>query len=144
MKYRIFLCIALVTVFQTTSHNKYESGRKACFASILTSCATLTLPYLCTPTSVSCLSLEPFATVHQRVETVYRHAESVFIFMKTDSAYFTIRLTSLFLTTMVLMIFPPSFSMKRAIFSSAVAAATTLSLSRSAATWMVPRSLPLT
>ena len=31
-------------------------------------CATRTLPYLCTPTGVSCLSLEPFSTVHQRAE----------------------------------------------------------------------------
>ena len=58
--------------------------------------------------------------------------------------YFTIRLTSLFLTTMLLTMLPPCFSRKRAIFSSAVAAAITASLSRSAATWMVPRSFPLT
>ena len=42
--------------------------RNSCFASILTYCATHTLPYLCTPTSVSCLSLEPFSAVHQRAE----------------------------------------------------------------------------
>ena len=74
-KYSIILCIALVTAVQTTGHIKYKSSRKACCASILTYCATHTLPYLCTPTSVSCLSLEPFSTVHQRVETVFRHAD---------------------------------------------------------------------
>ena len=42
--------------------------RNSCCASILTYCATHTLPYLCTPTSVSCLSLEPFSTVCQRAE----------------------------------------------------------------------------
>ena len=42
--------------------------KNACCASILTYCATRTLPYLCTPTSVSCLSLEPFSTVQQRAE----------------------------------------------------------------------------
>ena len=67
-KYSIIFCIALVTAFQTTGHIKYESSRKACCASILTYCATHTLPHLCTPTSVSCLSLEPFSTVHQTVE----------------------------------------------------------------------------
>ena len=46
----------------------WHPSRKACWASILTYCATHTLPYLCTPTSVSCLSLEPFSTVWQRAE----------------------------------------------------------------------------
>ena len=36
---------------------KYESRRNACCASIMTYRATHTLPYLCTPTSVRCLSL---------------------------------------------------------------------------------------
>ena len=42
--------------------------KKSCFASILTYFATHTLPYFCTPTSVSCLSLEPFSTVCQAVD----------------------------------------------------------------------------
>ena len=58
--------------------------------------------------------------------------------------YFTIRLTSLFLTTMVLTTLPPCFSRKAAIFSLASTLATTVSLSRSAAISTVPRILPLT
>ena len=56
----------------------------------------------------------------------------------------TIRLTNLFLTTMVLKIWPPFFSIKRAIFSSAKTFATTVSLSKSASITTVPRILPLT
>ena len=58
--------------------------------------------------------------------------------------YLTIRLTSLFLTTMVLTILPPFFSRNAAIFSLARTLATTVSLSRSAAISTVPRILPLT
>ena len=59
-------------------------------------------------------------------------------------SYFTIRLTSLFLTTMVLRISPPFFSRKRAIFSSASTFLITSSFSRSASITTVPRILPLT
>ena len=58
--------------------------------------------------------------------------------------YFTIRLTSLFLTTIVLTILPPFFSRKVLIFWSANTLATTVSLSRSASITTVPRILPLT
>ena len=37
--------------------------KNACFARILTYCATHTLPYLCTPTGVSCLSSELFRSL---------------------------------------------------------------------------------
>ena len=99
MKYSIILCIALVTAFQTTGHIKYKSSRKACCASILTYCATHTLPYLCTPTSVSCLSLEPFSTVHQRVETVFRHAEKTppFSFTENRGVFFCSEIVSMYL-----------------------------------------------
>ena len=70
IKYNIILCTAMVTAFQTTGHIKFKRRQTACCASILTYCATHTLPYLCTPTSVSCLSLEPFSTVPQRAEKV--------------------------------------------------------------------------
>ena len=58
--------------------------------------------------------------------------------------YFTIKLTSLFLTTIVLIILPPFFSRNRAIFSSASTFLITVSLSRSASMTTVPRILPLT
>jgi len=58
--------------------------------------------------------------------------------------YFTIRLTSLFLTTMVLRISPPCFAKKAAIFSLARTLAMTASFSRSASITTVPRILPLT
>ena len=48
---------------QKTEYTELYGAKNACFARILTYCATHALPYLCTPTGVSCLSSELFRSL---------------------------------------------------------------------------------
>ena len=66
---------ALCFDLQKQSILNFITREKACFARILTYCATHALPYPCTPTGVSCLSSELFLQSASVSKRVFRHAE---------------------------------------------------------------------